>query len=138
MCGVERREVLLFLPQPIHILSCQHSLPTPRTMMRPDISSISSTSVRQPGSLRTSLLQVVSAFLLMWQWETSLPMVMLPLSVTSTLLTDEGRPPFPELGTEKVPGVLRGAEAQVGMPTTGPRALPMVVQILAIISMLLI
>ena len=65
-----------FLPQPIHILSCQHSLPTPQTMMRPDISSISSTSVRQPGSLRTSLLQVVSAFLLMWQWETSLPMVM--------------------------------------------------------------
>jgi len=33
--------------------------------------------------------------------------------------TDEGRLRFLELGTGKAPGVLRGAEAQVGMSTTG-------------------
>ena len=72
-CWAERN--FTFLPQFIHILSCQHSLPASQTMTRPDISSISFISVRQPGSLRTSPLQVVSAFPLMWQWEMPLPMV---------------------------------------------------------------
>ena len=102
-------------------------------MMRPDISSISSTSVRQSQDIAPSSGISIPTDVAMGNVPpdgnvilehgpyllTCCFKVMLPLSVTSTLLTDEGRPPFPELGTEKVPGVLRGAEAQVGMPTTG-------------------
>ena len=120
------------------------------THFRHHKTSFSFISARQPGSLRTSPLWVVSAFPLIWQWEMPPPIIMLystysvselPCTTApSNISTPDGRraPSFPRARNGKVLWHVYLTHMANVLPFRIARALPMVAQIQAITFMLLI